>query len=314
MSGNDVSTTARQRTLKTAIACNGIGLHSGAKLTMTLHPAEPDTGILFRRTDISGGGAEIPARFDHVVDTRMCTVVGSSEGATVGTIEHLMSALAGMGIDNAVIEINGAEVPVMDGSAAPFVFLIECAGMVEQNAPRRAVKVLRPVTVHEGDKAATLAPAEGGLTIDFSIDFAAAAISHQDTTVGLTPATFKADVSRARTFGLLEEVAYLQANGLAKGGSLENAVVVSGDKILNEDGLRYEDEFVRHKVLDAVGDLYTAGAPIIGHYTGVKAGHALTNQLLRALFADDANWTWVDAPRHAMPVAPAPEWAAAAVG
>jgi UDP-3-O-[3-hydroxymyristoyl] N-acetylglucosamine deacetylase len=285
---------ARQRTLKSSINCTGVALHSGIKVSMTLKPAPLDTGIVFHRTDIKGKGARIPARWDHVVDTRMCSVLGNADGVTVGTVEHLMAALAGCRIDNAVIEINGAEVPVMDGSASPFVFLIECAGVVEQEAPRRAIRVLKPVTVRDGDKQVTLTPASG-FAIDFEIDFRNTAVSRQALGLSLINGTFKKELARARTFGFMHEVEALWAMGLARGGSLDNAVVVSGDKILNEDGLRYEDEFVRHKILDAIGDLYLAGAPVLGHFHGVCSGHAHTNRLLRELLADPDAWCWENA-------------------
>lgn len=281
----------RQRTLKTSIGCAGIGLHSGAKVTMVLHPAEPDTGIRFRRVDIAGAGAVVPALWSSVGDTRMNTCLRNGDGVVVGTVEHLMSALAGMQIDNCLIEINGPEVPVMDGSAAPFLFLVECAGVVEQNAPRRAIRILKRVVVKDGERMASLTPSPA-FSVRFEIDFGASAIARQEFFVNLSRGTFKAEISRARTFGFEQEVAYLRANGLARGGSLDNAVVIdsTGTKVLNDDGLRYSDEFVRHKVLDAVGDLFLAGAPILGHYHGVRAGHAITNQLLRALFADSTAW------------------------
>jgi UDP-3-O-[3-hydroxymyristoyl] N-acetylglucosamine deacetylase len=285
-------TAIRQRTLKTAIGCTGVGLHSGAKVTMTLHPAEADTGIRFKRTDIAGRGAIVPALWSSVGDTRMNTCLVNEEGVQVGTVEHLMSALAGSGIDNCLIEINGPEVPVMDGSAAPFLFLIECAGTVEQAAPRRAIRVLKRVTVTDGEKVASLSPASA-FSLRFEIDFASQAISRQEFSINLTKGAFKSEISRARTFGFEQEVAMLRAHGLARGGSLDNAVVIdsTGTKVLNDDGLRYGDEFVRHKILDAVGDLSLAGAPILGAFHGIRSGHALNNQLLRALFADQTAWT-----------------------
>jgi UDP-3-O-[3-hydroxymyristoyl] N-acetylglucosamine deacetylase len=283
----------RQRTLKTAISCTGVGLHSGAKVTMTLQPAEPGTGIRFRRTDVKGQGAIVPALWSHVGDTRMNSCLVNEDGVQVGTVEHLLSALAGSGIDNCLIEINGAEVPVMDGSAAPFLFLIECAGTVEQTAPRRAIRVLKRVSVTDGDKTASFVPANN-FSVRFDIDFASRAIAQQSFSLAVTRGSFKAEISRARTFGFEQEVAYLRANGLARGGSLDNAVVIdsTGTKVLNDDGLRYGDEFVRHKILDAVGDLYLAGAPILAHFHGVRSGHALNNRLLQALFADQTAWAW----------------------
>lgn len=295
-----------QRTLKTSIGCTGIGLHSGAKVAMTLHPAEPDSGIRFRRTDIAGQGAIVPAHWASVGDTRMNTSLVNEAGIGIGTVEHLMSALAGSGIDNCIIDINGPEVPVMDGSAAPFLFLIECAGTVEQDSPRRAIRILKRVAVTEGDKAAILSPGTG-FTLKFEIDFASQAIARQELAVPMTRGAFKSEISRARTFGFEQDVAMLRSVGLARGGSLDNAVVIdsTGAKVLNDDGLRYGDEFVRHKILDAVGDLYLAGAPIIGAFHGIRSGHALTNKLLRALFADQTAWTYTAMTAAPMVVAPA---------
>ncbi|MBI4184767.1 MAG: UDP-3-O-acyl-N-acetylglucosamine deacetylase [Proteobacteria bacterium] len=282
----------RQRTLKSAISCNGVGLHTGARVSLTLRPGEPGSGIVFRRSDIGGGGAAIPARWDRVVDTTLCTTLGEG-GIRVGTVEHLLAAVAGCGVDNAVVEVGGPEVPIMDGSAAPFVFLIECAGLVEQPAARRAIRVLRPVSVAHGSASASLRPA-GAFGIDFAIDFANPVVGRQECS--LTPANgaFKSEIARARTFGFLDDVESLRARGLARGGSLENAVVVCGERVLNQDGLRYEDEFVRHKVLDCVGDLCLAGAPLIGRFVGVQSGHFLNNRLLKALFADPDAWETVD--------------------
>jgi len=287
------NTVIKQKTLKSAISCTGIGLHSGEKISMTLHPADVDAGITFRRTDITGGGVEIPAAFDSVCDTRMCTTIGVESGQSIATIEHLMAALAGAGVDNAVIEVGGGEVPVMDGSAAPFLFLIDCAGVAEQNAVRKSVRVLKPVSVIDGDKSAMLEPSNA-FSLDFHIDFDSPVIGSQAMGVNMTDGVFKNEIARARTFGFLHEAEALWAAGLAKGASLDNAVVVSGDKVMNEDGMRFDDECVRHKILDAVGDLYLAGAPIMGHYTGTRASHALNNQLLRELFSDTANYEIVD--------------------
>jgi len=278
-----------QRTLKTSINCSGVGLHSGARITMTLHPAEKNSGIHFKRTDIAGAGAVIPALWDHVVDTRMCTTIGNRDGVSIGTVEHLMAALAGCGIDNALIELNGPEVPIMDGSSQPFVFLIECAGVVEQNAPRRIIRILKSVSVNAGE--ATLSPGTH-LSLDFEIDFDSAAVSQQSLSIGIVNGSFAKELARARTFGFLHDVEALREAGLAKGGSLDNAIVVSGDKILNEGSLRYDDEFVRHKALDALGDLYLAGASIVGRFQGVCSGHATNNALLQALFADADAWCY----------------------
>lgn len=281
----------RQRTLKTAISCTGIGLHSGSKVSMVLNPAAPDSGIVFCRTDIQGRGAIVPALWSQVGDTRMNSTLANQDGVQIGTVEHLMSALAASGIDNCRIDINAAEVPVMDGSAAPFLFLIECAGVVEQDQPRRYLRILKTVTVTDGDKVASLSPADS-FSLAFKIDFKAQAISAQEFWVDLGKGTFKSEISRARTFGFEQEVSMMRAAGLARGGSLDNAVVIdsTGTRVLNDEGLRYGDEFVRHKILDAVGDLYLAGAPILGHFDGVRSGHALNNQLLRALFADHSAW------------------------
>ncbi|MDH5749839.1 MAG: UDP-3-O-acyl-N-acetylglucosamine deacetylase, partial [Rhodospirillales bacterium] len=250
----------QQQTLKSTIGCSGVALHSGAKVTMTLRPALADRGITFIRTDIAGRGAVIPASWDNVVDTRLCTTLGNDQGVTIGTVEHLMAALAGSGIDNAIIEVSGPEVPIMDGSSAPFVFLIECAGTIKQDAPRRVIRILEPVVLEAEGQSVSLLP-DDSFSIDFEIDFDSPAISRQTISVGLeNEGVFKAELSRARTFGFLHEVEQMWAAGLAQGGSLDNAVVVSGDRVLNEDGLRFGDEFVRHKVLDALGDLYLAGA------------------------------------------------------
>lgn len=281
----------RQRTLKAPIDCSGVALHSGNKVHMTLHPADADSGIVFRRTDVAGMGAEIPALWDRVVDTRLCSVIGNDGGVTVSTVEHVMAALAGCGIDNALIEINSPEVPIMDGSSEPFVFLIECAGVQEQDAPRRVIRVLKPVSVSDGDCVATLMPADR-FTVDMEINFDSAAVERQSLRLGVVNGAFCKELARARTFGFLHEVEAMRAAGLAKGGSLDNAIVISGDEILNEDGLRFDDEFVRHKALDAVGDMYLAGGQVMGAFSGVKSGHALNNKLLHALFADSSAWAY----------------------
>ena len=309
MGTKGINTVIKQKTLKSAISCTGIGLHSGEKISMTLHPADVNTGIVFRRTDVAGGGAEIPAAYDNVCDSRLCTTIGSETGKTIATIEHLMAALAGAGIDNALIEVGGAEVPVMDGSAAPFLFLIDCAGVAEQDAPRKAIRVLKTVSIIDGDKSASLDPADG-FSIDFRIDFDNPVIGCQDMAIDMTDGVFKNEISRARTFGFLHEAEALWAAGLAKGASLDNAVVVSGDKVMNEDGLRFEDECVRHKILDAIGDLYLAGGALLGHYTGTRSSHALNNQLLRVLFSDPSNYEIVDMPVEATrPVRSGASWA-----
>ncbi len=279
---------APQQTLKTVISCRGVGLHSGRRVAMRLLPALPGTGIMFRRTDID---CEVRACWDNAVESARCTVLADGAGGTVGTVEHLLAALAGLGIDNAVVELDGPEVPIMDGSAAPFVFLIECAGIAEQDVARRAIEVLKPVSVVAQGASASLWP-DRRFSMSFEIDYASPAIQRQSMSMAVDPASFKSELSRARTFGLIEEVAHLREAGLARGGSLDNVVIVNGDRVLNSGGLRYEDEFVRHKLLDAVGDLSLAGAPIIGHFRGVRSGHTHTRLLLARLFADRDSWTY----------------------
>ncbi len=281
-----------QKTLKNAIGCSGVGLHTGAKVSMLIHPAEPDSGILFKRTDISGGQAVIKAHWRNVVDSQLCSAVANENGVGVQTIEHLMAAFSGLGIDNALVEINGPEIPIMDGSAAPFVFLIECAGTVEQDARRRGVKVLKPVTVTGDESEATLLPGNN-FSVEFDITFSSPLVASQEYRVEFVNGTFKTEIASARTFGFEHEVAALRAGGLLLGGSLDNAVVVSGEKILNDSGLRYENEFVRHKILDLVGDLYLAGGPLIGCFRGSRSGHAMNHLLLEALFADEEAWALV---------------------
>ena len=287
-----------QKTLKSAISCTGIGVHSGQRVQMVLHPAPADHGIVFRRSDVartvaSPAEALIRADWRNVVDSRLCTMLGNTAGTRLATVEHLMAAFYGCEIDNALVEVSGPELPIMDGSAAPFVFLIECAGSVELDAPRRAIQVLRPVIVEDGSRRAALRPG-AGLSITCEIDFDSTVIARQRFALDLEPATFRTEISRARTFGFAAEIDRLRAAGLARGGSLDNAVVIGTDRILNAEGLRFADEFVRHKVLDCVGDLYLAGAPILGHVDAVRVGHALNYRLLRALFDQPAAWRMVD--------------------
>jgi UDP-3-O-[3-hydroxymyristoyl] N-acetylglucosamine deacetylase len=291
--------TFRQHTLSGVAQCSGIGLHSGQKITLRLLPAEADTGIVFIRTDLRNGARTIRARWDNVVDTQLCTVLGNDHGGKVGTVEHLMAAIGSAGIDNATIEIDGPEVPVMDGSAAPFVFLLEMAGRQAQNAPKREVLIRKPVEVTHKQSRVALTP-DDGLHFSFDIAFASQAIKTQHYDFELSRMGFKSEISRARTFGFLEEVEMMNKMGLARGGSLENAIVIDGDKIMNEDGLRYGDEFVRHKLLDAIGDMALAGAPLRGHFAGNCSGHALNNKLLRALFADPSAYALVEAETLAM--------------
>jgi UDP-3-O-[3-hydroxymyristoyl] N-acetylglucosamine deacetylase len=281
-----------QRTLAGPATCTGVGVHSGIKVTLRLLPAPTDTGIIFIRTDLKNGARTIPALWDRVVETKLCTVIGNEHGGKVATIEHLMAALRAAEIDNVLIEIDGPEVPVMDGSSDPFVFLLEMAGIADQDAPRREIVVLRPVEVTADGKLARLLPAAAP-RYSFDIAFDKAPIQRQAYDFSLSPAGFKNEISRARTFGFFEEVDQLRKLGFARGGSLQNAIVIKDSQILNEDGLRYDNEFVRHKLLDAIGDLALAGAPIRGHFVGHCSGHALNNQLLHALFADQANWRLV---------------------
>ena len=283
-----------QKTLKTSIGCAGIGLHSGVRVSIKLHPAEADTGIVFRRVDLIGGGAEIPADWSRVTDSRMCTVLADENGVSVATVEHLMSAFCGLEIDNAIVEINGPEVPAMDGSAAPFAFLIECAGAVEQPAPRRALRINKTYSYVSGDKMVALGSWSGGLRVDFTIDFRAPAIGRQSCSFMVDRESFKSEIARARTFGLLSDVTSLREAGLARGGNLDNAIVVDGNRILNEEGLRHAHEFVHHKALDAIGDLYLAGHPIIGHFVGRCSSHADTARLMRQVLADPTGWEKID--------------------
>jgi UDP-3-O-[3-hydroxymyristoyl] N-acetylglucosamine deacetylase len=291
----------RQKTLKARISCSGVGLHTGRRVTLTIGPAAINTGIQFKRTDPAGLGAVIPARWDHVVDTKLCTVIGNGDGVVISTVEHLMAALSGLGVDNAMIEIDGPELPIMDGSSDAFVFLIECAGIVEQSAARKRIRILQPISVGDERSSASLLPAPFA-SIEFALDFSNPAIGRQEKSVMVEEDSFKRELSRARTFGFADEVEMLRKAGLARGGSLDNAIVIGTDRVLNREGLRYGDEFVRHKMLDATGDLYLAGAAIEGRFRGVRSGHALNNQLLRALFADVDAWTYVD------DTTAAPEW------
>jgi len=282
----------RQRTLKNVIRATGVGLHTGDKVCLTLRPAEPDTGIIFRRIDLPQP-VEIRACPENVGDTSLSTTLVSGN-ARISTVEHLLSAFAGLGIDNAYVDVTAAEVPIMDGSAGPFVFLIQSAGIAEQNRPKRFVRIRRRVTVEDGDKHAIFEPFEG-FKVDFSIEFDHPAfISRiQEASMDFSTTSFVKEVSRARTFGFLRDVEALRQKNLALGGSMDNAVVVDDYRVLNEEGLRYEDEFVKHKILDAIGDLYLLGHSLIGAFRGHKSGHSLNNRLLQALMADEAAWEQV---------------------
>jgi UDP-3-O-[3-hydroxymyristoyl] N-acetylglucosamine deacetylase len=281
-----------QRTLRNPIGCVGTGLHTGARVSLTLHPSEPDSGIRFLRYD-RAASRPLSARFDQVCDTTMCTTLGEAGGVMVATVEHLMASLAICEIDNVLVEVGGPELPIMDGSAEPFVFLIECAGVVEQHRPRSRIEVLKTVAVSAHGKYARLEPADG-FEVACEIQFDHPLIDSQAMRRRFSADEFKTEIARARTFGFADRVEELWSRGLALGGSLKNAVVISKDRVLNEEGLRYPDEFVRHKVLDSIGDLYLAGGQLIGRFTSRCAGHTLHNRLLRALFADPTAWRMVD--------------------
>lgn len=283
-----------QHTINTDVELTGIGLHSGAEVLLRMRPAAADHGIVFVRTDVSDRNNIIPALWDNVVDTRLCSVIGNEDGVTVGTIEHLMAALRGCGVDNAVIELDGPEVPIMDGSSTPFVQKIDEVGVKVQAAPRRVIQVLKEIEVEEDNGAkARLSPGSASVFAGM-IDFDHPSIGQQGREVRLVNGNFRHDIADARTFGFAEDVQRLRAAGLALGGSLDNAIVLDHDGIMNEDGLRYDDEFIRHKLLDAIGDLYLAGGAILGTYEGNRAGHALNNKLLRKLFATKGAWRVID--------------------
>ena len=288
----------KQRTLKTVIHASGVGLHGGVKVNLTLRPAAPDTGIVFRRVDLPQP-VDIPAQAVLSGDTRMCSCL-ERDGVKVGTIEHLMSALCGLGIDNAWIDLDAPEVPILDGSAAPFVFLIQSAGIEEQNDAKKFIRVTRPIEVRDVDKWSRFEPYDG-YRLSFSIVFHHPAIdrSAQQAEIDFAEHSYVREVSRARTFGFMQEVEYLRENGLALGGGLENAIVLDEFRVLNQDGLRYGDEFVKHKILDAVGDLYLLGHPLLAAYASHKGGHALNNQLARALLQQQEAWELVSFPEPA---------------
>ena len=282
-----------QNTLETAVTFYGFGLHSGANVRMVINPAPTDHGIWFRRTDFTDADALIPARWDAVVPSRLCTLIANADGTSVSTIEHVMAALAGLAIYNARIDIDGPEVPILDGSAVPFVAALLAGGIQPQAAPVRAIRVLKTVEVRDGEALARLEPAEM-LEIDFRIEFSDRAIGRQSHRLNMANGAFVRELSDSRTFCRQSDVDAMRAKGLALGGTLHNAVVFDGDKILSPGGLRYRDEPVRHKMLDALGDLSLAGAPLLARYTGIKAGHALTNRLLRTLFATPGAFDYDD--------------------
>ena len=279
----------KQRTLKNIIRATGVGLHSGEKVYLTLKPAPVDTGIIFCRTDLDPV-VEIPARAENVGQTTLCTSL-QKDGTRVDTVEHLLSALAGLGIDNAYVEVSAHEVPIMDGSAGPFVFLVQSAGIQEQDAPKKFIRIKKEVTVSDGDKSATFKPYDG-FKVSFTIDFDHPVFKSRSQTAAIdfSSTSFVKEVSRARTFGFMSDVEYLRSQNLALGGSVDNVVVVDDYRILNEDGLRYHDEFVKHKMLDAIGDLYLLGNSLIGQFVGFKSGHELNNRLVRHLLANQECW------------------------
>ncbi len=274
-----------QRTLKNVIRATGVGLHTGEKVYLTLRPAPVDTGVVFRRIDLDMP-VEVPARADNVGDTRLSTSL-EKDGVKISTVEHLMSAFAGLGVDNAYVDLTAPEVPIMDGSAGPFVFLLQSAGIQEQNSPKKYIRIRKKLRLDDGDKWAQFKPLDG-FKVSFTIDFDHPVIKNavQIATVDFSTTSFVKEISRARTFGFMHDLEALRDAGLARGGSLDNAIVMDNYHILNEDGLRYEDEFVKHKVLDAIGDLYLLGHPLIGEFSAYKSGHELNNRLLRKLIAD----------------------------
>lgn len=279
----------KQRTLKNVIRATGVGLHSGEKVYLTLRPAQPDTGIVFRRVDLSDA-LEIKATAENVGPTTLSTTL-EQDGVRISTVEHLLSAMAGLGIDNAYVDVSAGEVPIMDGSSGPFVFLIQSAGIIEQNAPKRFIRIKKTVTVEEKDKWARFEPFNG-FKVGFSIDFDHPLFKGMpcEAEIDFSTTSFVKEVSRARTFGFMSDIERLRAQNLALGGSIDNAIVVDEYRVLNEDGLRYEDEFVKHKILDAIGDLYLLGHSLIGAFSGYRSGHALNNKLLKALIADETAW------------------------
>ncbi|UUM31107.1 UDP-3-O-acyl-N-acetylglucosamine deacetylase [Vibrio japonicus] len=283
----------RQRTLKEIVTTIGVGLHSGRKVTLTLRPAAANTGIVYRRTDVNPP-VDFPADASSVRDTMLCTALVNDEGIRISTVEHLNAALAGMGIDNIIVEVDAPEIPIMDGSASPFVFLLQQAGIQEQNALKRFIRIKKPVRFEDGDKWAELLP-YNGFRMDFEIEFNHPAIEsdEQHLVFDFSSQGFVKEISRARTFGFMRDIEYLQSQNLVLGGSFDNAIVLDDYRILNEEGLRFDNEFVTHKVLDAIGDLYMCGHAIIGEFRAFKSGHGLNNQLLRAVLANQDAWEWV---------------------
>lgn len=282
----------RQRTLKSIVQTTGVGLHSGRKVTLTLRPAPVNTGVIYRRTDLNPP-VDFPADPKSVRDTMLCTALVNDEGVRISTVEHLNAALAGMGIDNLIIEVDAPEIPIMDGSSSPFIFLLQSAGIETQNAAKRFIRIKKPVRIEDGDKWAELVP-HNGFRLDFAIDFNHPAIEseQQSLVMDFSTQAFIKDISRARTFGFMRDIEYLQSRNLCLGGSFDCAIVLDDYRILNEEGLRFDNELVKHKVLDAIGDLFMCGHNILGEMRAYKSGHALNNKLLRAVLADQEAWEW----------------------
>lgn len=285
-------TVIRQRTLRNPIRATGVGLHTGDKVYLSLKPAPVDTGIVFRRVDLDPV-VEIQARAENVGETTLSTTLVKGD-VRVSTVEHLLSAMAGLGIDNAYVELSASEVPIMDGSAGPFVFLLQSAGVEEQHAAKKFIRIKKPITVKDGDKVASFLPFDG-FKVSFAIDFDHPVFQNRkiDAEIDFSTTSFVKEISRARTFGFMHEIEYLRSKGLARGGSVENAIVVDEYRVLNEDGLRYDDEFVKHKILDAIGDLYLLGNSLIGEFKAFKSGHALNNAVLRELINNQDAWEMV---------------------
>lgn len=281
-----------QKTINSEVSCSGIGIHSGKNVTIKLIPAEVDTGIIFKRTDLEPAKSIVKASYKNVVETNLGTVISNEHGTKISTIEHLMAAIWGSGIDNLIIEIDASEVPIMDGSSEPFIFLIECAGTHQQEASRKIIEIIKNVRVEDKDKYVEVEPARE-FSLDFAIDFDHKKIGKQSFQFHTSAASFKNDVCCARTFGFKNEIEYLNKIGLARGGSLDNAIVIDDEGIVNKNGLRYENEFARHKALDFIGDIYLAGHYIIGHFKASKSGHGLNNKMLHKIFSDETAWRFI---------------------
>ncbi len=292
-------TANRQTTLQDHVTVNGVGVHSGSPVALTLHPAEADTGIVFLRCGTDGQpDRELSAGFRSVTATEFATVLGDQDGPAVSTTEHVLAALHGLGVDNAVVEVDGPEVPIMDGSAAPFVAAIDQVGIATLGAPRRYIQVLKPVRVAKGDSYGELRPYARGFRVETEIQFNHPLIGRQSIAIDVEPDTFRRELARARTFGFMRDVAKLWSAGYALGASFENTVVIAEDRVLNADGTRFHDEFVRHKAVDAIGDLALSGAPLIGAYRSIRGGHKLNHAVLTALMADTSAWTYVEMPEQ----------------